>query len=782
VASKSCTACRLHLTCKHVCMPGDGKQRKPYAMFVGEAPGATEDDAGRPFVGASGDRLRGLIRRLGIEKDCIITNAVRCRPPENRKPRYDEIQTCREHLIAEVRRVKPEVIVLLGATAIQSVMELKSVRVGDYRGRKNWSWEGARVIATYHPAATLRPGGEQYLQWLIEDLNRLAKEEWTPRESVTWREVKGAQVCQYLRTGKDPVAIDIETTCLSPFADDARILSVAWSTRNDHAYVTRDVEAFLDAFYSIMYERVWLGHNLKFDLMWLTRGFTKGEREEWMLEDTYVLAHLLDENAPSKGLKTLAGMYTGYGPYAEGVMEAREHEQMAALEPDMLMRYNAYDAAATRKVWKVLRPRLQKEGLERLYREQMDLLPVVMEMEQAGVTVDQCRRIEMLTQYQDKTSEVSSRLSELGLSNPGSHTQLAQILHMEGRLPVIAKTKAGKPKVDIATLHELQRIMDDPIFRLINKERLAAVIELVLEYRSLTKTTSTYLIPFSDPVIHASFNQCGTVTGRFSSSNPNMQNIPREGKHPVKDIFKASAGRLFVGADYSQIELRIGAQITRDSAMLDVFRKGLDLHTETARQILGHEPSKEERAHAKTVNFGIFYGMGARRLAEQTGRDKGWAASYIRSWYATYPGVKAWQQEQEQRLLKDGFLVSIFDRRRRFGLRVRSNRKEEYLAALREACNFPIQSAAGDLTSMAMIVLRASLPREAQIVLNIHDQIIVECREKDWEKVAVRMWNVMVDADALVSRFGFDVEFLIPTPVEVKVGPTWGGMEEVELS
>jgi uracil-DNA glycosylase family 4 len=770
----------LYEGCQTVCLWGEGKTKRPYVVFIGEAPGALEDAQGRPFIGPSGDRLRSLIRRLDLTDDCYITNVVKCRPPDNRKPREDELVACRGYLTAELKRLKPQNIVLLGATAIEVATETKRAKIGVYRGIKNWTWMGARVIATYHPAATLRPGGQKYLQFLIEDLNRLATEEWVPREKVTWKDVQSGSISI---PSDRPVALDLETTGLNPFEPEGRILCAAWSWKKDQAFVTTDIETLVG---ELDIQRPHLvGQNIKFDLLWLRQKFGYVHKGE--LDDTYVMAHLLDETAPSKSLKTLAGIHTGYGPYAQGVMDARDGGHMAEVPEEKLLEYCAYDAAATLRVAAALETQFRRNDARLLYAAEMQVLPVVVDMETAGLAFDRGVTEKLASDYKTRIDTIAAEFTRItGVSKPGSTQQLAVWLHEHCRMPILAHTQGGKsqldkwvlPKMLLLAQSHLHKFTEDPAV-------IVRGIELLLQYRGLTKILSTYLTPYLEidgPRVHACFNQCGTETGRFSCEKPNLQNLPRETKHPIKTMFVVPKGRILVGADYSQIELRIGAIETRDKRLLDAFKAGMDLHSMTAEAIVGHAPSPEERSHAKTVNFGIFFGMGPKKLAEDTGKPRAWAQEYIRNWYALYPGVREWQEEQEQRLLRDGHLVNMFGRIRHLGLALKTAKRDEYLAVLREACNFPVQGGAADLMKLAMVRVSDKLPKDCRIVVQVHDQILVECPEKQWEKIALLMYETMSNANALMRYFGYKPRFNIPTPVDVKVGPVWGTMEDVTFT
>jgi DNA polymerase I len=266
----------------------------------------------------------------------------------------------------------------------------------------------------------------------------------------------------------------------------------------------------------------------------------------------------------------------------------------------------------------------------------------------------------------------------------------------------------------------------------------------------------------------------------LSCQNPNLQNIPRTGNAPVKGIFVAPEGRVLIQADYSQIELRFGAWISGDANMLGLLRSGADLHTETARSIFGHDPSAEERTAAKTVNFGIFYGMGPGRLASERGMSMLEAQRFLREWHRLYPGIRVWQQGMEQELLEKGYVTSVFGRRRRLTPQV-SGSQEEYKHILRMACNFPVQSAAAELTLMAGVNVNSCMQDVGgNLVCNVHDALIVEVPKKE-EKFAIKyIRQIMEDPNYLCECFGYKLNITVPMPVEIKSGVSWGDLKGVE--
>jgi DNA polymerase-1 len=301
-------------------------------------------------------------------------------------------------------------------------------------------------------------------------------------------------------------------------------------------------------------------------------------------------------------------------------------------------------------------------------------------------------------------------------------------------------------------------------------------LEALMERRGVKKLLSTYVEGMQEKLdhgrLHTTFRITGTVTGRLSSASPNLQNIPRGPQ--VRNLFAASPGKVLLEADYSQIELRMGAFLTRDERMLKLLRDGVDLHTATGEAIYGRKVTKEERYLAKTVNFGIFYGMGPRRLVEETGMALSTARSFIRSWYDLYPGVAAWQKEVEKELISKGEIEGLFGRKRHLEVAVD---KDEYLEQVRMACNFPVQNAAAELTLMALGLLSSGL--QLPLVLTVHDSILCEVPQDKTQEWSGHIRRTMTNANDLIRAFGFKLKLDVPILVEIKSGKYWGSMKEV---
>jgi DNA polymerase-1 len=411
-------------------------------------------------------------------------------------------------------------------------------------------------------------------------------------------------------------------------------------------------------------------------------------------------------------------------------------------------------------------PRVAAEaGLKHIYENiEIRLLPVLARMERHGVLVDSKK-------LQTQSSELEKRLLEIekdafaeaGLSfNINSPKQLQEILFTTLKLPVLQKTPTGQPSTA------------DPVLQELALEYILP--KLIIEYRSLSKLITTYTKKLPEQVnqktgrIHTSYNQTGAATGRLSSSDPNLQNIPvrmAEGRR-IRQAFIAPAGYKIVSADYSQIELRIMSHISQDPALLSAFERNLDIHQATAAEVLGIALDKvtaDERRSAKAVNFGIIYGMSAFGLAKQLGIDRHEAQDYIDRYFARYPRIKEYMETTRATAHSKGY-VETLSGRRLYLPDINSSQMMRQKAAERAAINAPLQGTAADIIKRAMISLDKWLSTEkidAKMIMQVHDELVFEVAESDVMIIMETIRKHMMDA----------AELKVPLLVSIGVGDNW---------
>jgi DNA polymerase I len=410
--------------------------------------------------------------------------------------------------------------------------------------------------------------------------------------------------------------------------------------------------------------------------------------------------------------------------------------------------------------------RMQLEAREQwpLYEKlEHPLIPVLLEMERTGITLDRAVLAEMSTRAAEDIARIEEEIAEVAGEriNLNSGAQLGRVLFEKLKLKTGRRTKTGF-STDQGVLEEL--VAEHPLPR------------LVLEYRALTKLKSTYLdaLPLVvDPVdgrVHTTYNQAGAATGRLSSYNPNLQNIPMrtpQGR-AIRRAFVAPPGSVLVGADYSQIELRVMAHLSGEPNLIDAFAAGEDVHTTTARRIFGlgeEAPDAGMRARAKVVNFGVMYGMGARTLSQQMETSVADAEAFIRNYFQVYSRVREYLDDTLDEARRRGYVQTLLGRRRYLPALTGGHGGERALAE-RVAINTPIQGSAADLMKLAMIRVHSSLKRShpsARLLLQVHDELLLECPAAEAQAVSDIVCHEMKHCFAL----------RVPLEVSVGIGPTW---------
>jgi len=510
-------------------------------------------------------------------------------------------------------------------------------------------------------------------------------------------------------------------------------------------------------------------HNGEYDLTVLGR---HGIVPQGELFDTMVAQWLLDPASRNLGLKNLAFARLGVQmtPIKELIGTGQKQITMAEVDVSRAAPYAAADVDMTWQLVELLRGELQDKGLLDLFRQvEMPLVPVLVAMRQAGVALD-------VGYLRDMSKTLAARLVDLEQEihravgypfNINSTQQLSDALFSRLNLPrqSARKTKSGHYSTAASVLQGLQ-----------GKH---PVIDIILEQRELSKLKSTYvdaLVELVNPHtgrLHTSYNQTGTVTGRVSSSNPNLQNIPirTEVGRRIRRAFVAEPGWKLLAADYSQVELRIMAHISQDPALLDAFRRGLDIHASTAAAILGvdlDEVTSDLRRVAKSVNFGIMYGQGPFGLAQQTGLSQEEATQFIRTYFGTYPRVKEYLDQTRAQARQQGYVETLLGRRRYFpelaaGSTANASTRQ---AAERAAINMPIQGTAADIIKIAMIRLHAALQEQglrSRMILQVHDELVLEVPDQELATVAPLTQRIMEEA--------FDLD--APLKADLKTGQNW---------
>ena len=572
------------------------------------------------------------------------------------------------------------------------------------------------------------------------------------------------------------IAFDTETSSLDPMR--AELVGVSFAVEPKHAaYVplAHDYpgvpaqlprETVLAALKPILEDpsRPKLGQNLKYDINVLSNhGITlRGLAHDTMLE-SYVLA-----STQRHDMDTLAKRHLGYDTlhYEDVAGKGAKQIPFSQVDLDTACRYSAEDADITLRLHETLWPRFAGEPrLREVYeRIEIALAPVLARMEQRGVRIDTAA-------LKRQSHELALRMHELTTQahavaghafSLDSTRQLAAILFEELGLPALVKTPGGQPSTNeealeaIADRHELPR--------------------LILEYRGLAKLRSTYTEKLADSVnprtgrVHTCYGQAIAATGRLSSSDPNLQNIPirtEEGRR-IRQAFIAPDGWKIVAADYSQIELRIMAHLSGDAGLLSAFHGNQDVHRATAAEVFGlplDQVDPNQRRAAKAINFGLMYGMSAFGLARQLGVGRGEAQDYMARYFSRYPGVREFMDRVREQAHRDGYVETVFGRRLHLDY-IHSRNQAQRAGAERAAINAPMQGTAADIIKRAMISVDDWLTRQherARMLMQVHDELVLEVREDAVDEIVAGLRERMAKA----------AELSVPLVVDVGVGANW---------
>jgi DNA polymerase-1 len=508
-----------------------------------------------------------------------------------------------------------------------------------------------------------------------------------------------------------------------------------------------------------------IGHDLKFDAHVL---MSSGIRLAGVRFDTMLESYVWNSVTTRHDRDTTAGRYLGLSTlkYEDVAGKGAKQLRFNQVPVDRATAYAAEDVDVAMRLHGVLWPQLQTlPAMAKLCEEiEQPLLPVLMRMEQRGVLVDR----ELL---KAQSVEISKRLQEIHAAackeagydlNIESPKQLQHILFEKLQLPVLRKTPTGQPSTAEDVLEELAETY--------------ALPRLVLDYRGLAKLKSTYTDKLPDQInprtnrIHTSYQQAVAATGRLSSADPNLQNIPirtAEGRR-IRKAFIAPPGHVLLAADYSQIELRIMAHLSGDEGLLKAFAEDRDVHQATAAEVFGvplDSVTADHRRLAKTINFGLIYGMSAFGLARNLGIERGAAAKYVETYFSHYPGVKAFMDRTRQQARELGYVETVFGRRL-YLPDIRSGNAQMRQYAERSAINAPMQGTAADIIKRAMIAVDAWCEREdvpARLIMQVHDELVFEVPQDLVEEVKIPISERMIGA----------AELSVPLRIELGVGANW---------
>lgn len=518
-----------------------------------------------------------------------------------------------------------------------------------------------------------------------------------------------------------------------------------------------------------------VAHNAKFDLMILKR---VGVDVKPVTFDTMIAEWLINPDSRNLGLKNLAWVRLGYEmTHIEALIgSGRSQISMEAVPIAQAAGYAVADAVITLRLYEVLHKELAQVKAERLFSEvEMPLVPILAQMEEAGISLDKAYFDKFAKELETSLLDIEYKIYGMVGEpfNINSTQQLSDVLFK--RLGLEPPDRARKTSSGF--LSTAAGVLED-------MRGQHPLVDLVLEYREIAKIKSTYVDSLPLQInkqtgrVHTSFNQTGTVTGRVASSDPNLQNIPTRSEigRKVRFGFVAAPGTLLLAVDYSQIELRIVAHMAQDKEMMNAFREGQDIHATTAAAIFDvplARVTKDQRRHAKAINFGLIYGMSPFGLTRSTDLTLAEAENFVKAYFARFPGVKAYLDGTRRTATEQGYVETLLGRRRYFpnlksGTNYALRQREE-----REAINAPIQGTAADIIKLAMLRLPDELEKAnlgAKLLLQVHDELILEVPKAELTQTAALVKQVMENAYSMS----------VPITTDARSGASWGELEPME--
>ena len=571
--------------------------------------------------------------------------------------------------------------------------------------------------------------------------------------------VKAKQIVLDCETDRlDFTTADLVGLSFAVDAGEAAYLPFTHDYENAPSQLDRD--ACLKKLKPILEEKPIIGQHIKFDRNVLVNYDIHLNIIE---NDTMMMSYVLDSTATRHNLDDMANHYLNLKTTTFEEVAGKGVKQLTfnKVNLDVASDYAAEDADITLQMYDNIGEHLKKQkSLEKVLKDiELPLIPVLSDMEQKGTVIDS----DILSLQSKNLGQRINGLEEQAFSKAGkefnlsSPKQLQEILFDEMNIPVIEKTPGGQPSTAESVLQELAKQYELP--------------QVILEHRTLSKLKSTYTDRLPEQIsektgrVHSTFHQAVTTTGRLSSSDPNLQNIPiktEEGRM-IREAFVAPKGFDLISIDYSQIELRIMAHLSKDESLITAFENGEDIHSATAKEVFG-SADEQARRSAKAINFGLIYGMSAFGLGKALGVTRPEAADYIASYFGKYPGVKIYMDEMKAKAKDQGYVETAFGRRL-YLPGIHSGRTR--MAAERAAINAPMQGTAADIMKLAMINMHDYIKgtgKDIHLILQVHDEVIVECPESYTKNTLKALEQIMSEVTKLS----------VPLVVESGVAANWG--------
>lgn len=627
--------------------------------------------------------------------------------------------------------------------------------------------------------------------------NQLPSVPTLPEQAISYHTITTAEALDTLvQTLKNMpyFAVDTETTSVNPQQAQLVGISIAYQSFNAYYIPLAHIDAagdllanqlplntVLDKLRDILQNPTIgkIGQHLKYDAQVLSRyginllGDIHHTPNNWAM-DTMLASYVINAAATRHGMDDLAAHYLNVKTTSFEDIAGKGAKQLTfdKIELEKAAHYACEDADITFRLFSIFSQYLQNDAdaAKLLYQLEIPTAQILVQMERDGVLIDTEFLGELSVRFDDEISQLEQQAINIAgeAFNLASPKQLGEILFDKLGISGGKKTKTGQYSTSEAVLSKI----DHPL------------VEIVLAHRSLSKLKSTYTDALAKAAdenhrVHTSYHQALTSTGRLSSSDPNLQNIPirTDTGRLIRKAFIAPQNRVILAADYSQIELRLMAHFSGDERLIAAFNQGLDIHTATAAEIM-NKPldavTSNERRAAKAVNFGLLYGMSAFGLAKQLGVDRTTAQDYIKRYFARYPVIGEYMERTKSQAKTDGFVKTLLNRKL-FTPDIQSSNRMIKEAAERAAINAPLQGSAAEIIKLAMIAVDKVLPKaHAALLLQVHDELVFEVdadqANKIGEMIKTAMQNVLQDT---ADQLGWQVDFAVPLIVEIGVGANW---------
>ncbi len=512
-----------------------------------------------------------------------------------------------------------------------------------------------------------------------------------------------------------------------------------------------------------------VAHNMKYD--WQI--FAQAGIHVTPCDDTMLMSYVLDGSSHKHSMDALSEMYLGHSPipFKEVAGSGKNQVTFDRVDIEKALDYAAEDADITLRLWHTLKPRLLPEKMVSVYENiERPLIPIIAQMELYGIKVDPAILRNMSAEFGKRIADLEGEIHALAGTpfNIGSPKQIGEILFDQMGLDAGKKTKTGQHSTDVKTLETLAMQGHE-------------IVQKILDWRGLSKLKSTYTDALQEQIlsetgrVHTSYAMTGTSTGRLASSDPNLQNIPirTEDGRKIREAFIASEGHTLLSVDYSQVELRLAAEIAGVEALKQAFKDGVDIHTLTASQVFDvplDQVDGETRRRAKAVNFGIIYGISGWGLAQQLGCSPGDANDFINRYLARFPEIKDYMEERKDEAREYGYVKTLYGRKC-FTPNINAKIPAQRGGSERAAINAPLQGTAADIMKIAMAKMPAAISEaglSAKMLLQVHDELIFEVPKSELEKTTEVAKTVMENAFKIMG-----VEISVPLEAEAGSGANW---------